>query len=60
MDFFNSPKRFVPGSKSRKINTFHLSPINVKVVSTGNAGKSLMVPLLLRLIILTRVIGNDD
>lgn len=40
MDFFSSPKRFVPGSKSRRINTFHLSPMSVKVVSTGQAGNS--------------------
>ena len=40
-DFLSSPKRFVPGSKSRRINTFHLSPIKVKVVSTGQAGNSL-------------------
>lgn len=38
--FFSSPKRFVPGIKSLNIRTFHLSPINVKVVSTGQAGSS--------------------
>ena len=37
-DFFNSPKRFVPVSKSRTIRTFHLSPININVVSTGQGG----------------------
>ena len=40
MDFFSSPKRFVPGSKSRRISTFHLSPMSVKVVSPGQAGNS--------------------
>lgn len=37
---FSSPNRFVPVSKSRKIKTFHLSPIKVNVVSTGQAGNS--------------------
>lgn len=37
--FFSSPNRFVPGSKSRRINTFHLSLMRVSVVSTGQAGK---------------------
>lgn len=37
IDFFNSPNRFVPGSKSLKIKTFHLSLIKVSVVSTGQA-----------------------
>ena len=39
-DFFSSPNRFVPGIKSLRISTFHLSPISVKVVSTGQAGSS--------------------
>lgn len=39
-DFFSSPKRFVPGIRSRRINTFHLSPMRVSVVSTGQAGSS--------------------
>ena len=41
MDFFYSPKRFVPESKSLRIKTFHLSPISINVVSTGQAGSSL-------------------
>lgn len=41
MDFFNSPNRFVPGSKSRIMSTFHLSLMSVSVVSTGQAGKIL-------------------
>ena len=40
MDFFSSPKRLVPGIRSRRIRTFHLSLIKVKVVSTGQAGRS--------------------
>lgn len=36
--FFYSPKRFVPGSRSRRINTFHLLPIRANVISTGQAG----------------------
>ena len=40
MDFLSSPKRFVPGIRSRRISTFHLSPIKVSVVSTGQAGNS--------------------
>lgn len=43
IDFFSSPNRFVPVSKSRKIKTFHLSPIKVNVVSTGQAGNSFTV-----------------
>ena len=39
-DFFSWPKRFLPGIKSRRISTFHLSPISVSVVSTGQAGSS--------------------
>ena len=39
-DFFSSPKRFVQVSKSRSIKTFHLSPMRVRVVSTGQAGSS--------------------
>ena len=42
-DFFSSPKRFVPGSRSRRIRTFHLSPINARVVSTGQAGSTFFV-----------------
>ena len=42
-DFFNSPNLFVPVSRSRKIKTFHLSPIKDKVVSTGQAGNSFTV-----------------
>lgn len=38
MDLRSSPKRFVPVSKSRRISTFHLLPIRVSVVSTGQAG----------------------
>lgn len=38
--FFSSPKRLVPVIRSRRINTFHLSPIRVRVVSTGQAGSS--------------------
>ena len=41
MDLFNSPNRFVPGSKSLMISTFHLSLMSVSVVSTGQAGKVL-------------------
>ena len=41
MDFFNSPNRFVPDSKSRIMSTFHLSLMSVSVVSTGQAGKIL-------------------
>ena len=41
MDFFNSPKRLVPGIRSRRIRTFHLSPMSIRVVSTGQEGKSL-------------------
>ena len=33
-------ERFVPGIRSRRINTFHLSPMRVSVVSTGQAGSS--------------------
>ena len=44
MDFFNSPNRFVPGSKSRIMSTFHLSLMSVSVVSTGQAGKSSVHP----------------
>ena len=40
MDFFNSPNRFVPDSKSRIMSTFHLSLMSVSVVSTGQAGKA--------------------
>lgn len=40
MDFFNSPKRLVPDKRSRRIRTFHLSLISVRVVSTGHAGSS--------------------
>ena len=40
MDFFNSPNRFVPGSKSRIMSTFHLSLMRVSVVSTGQAGRT--------------------
>ena len=43
IDFFNSPKRFVPDNRSRRIKTFHLSPIKVKVVSTGQAGNSFVI-----------------
>ena len=43
MDFFNSPNRLVPVIKSRRIRTFHLSPINMSVVSTGQAGSSFAV-----------------
>ena len=39
-DFFSSPNRFVPGIRSRRISTFHLSPMRVSVVSTGQAGSS--------------------
>lgn len=45
--FFSSPNRFVPGSRSRRINTFHLSPIMESVISTGqagNTGRSIKVP----------------
>ncbi len=41
-DFFSSPNRFVPGIKSLRISTFHLSPISVKVVSTGRARKCIL------------------
>ena len=40
MDFFSSPNRLVPGSRSRRISTFHLSPMRDRVVSTGQAGSS--------------------
>ena len=40
MDFFNSPNRFVPDNRSRRISTFHLSLISVSVVSTGQAGST--------------------
>lgn len=36
--FLRSPNRFFPENKSRRISTFHLSPIKVNVVSTGHAG----------------------
>ena len=39
-DFFSSPNRLVPGIRSRRISTFHLSPMRVSVVSTGQAGSS--------------------
>src|SRR5699024_10872649 len=43
MDFFNSPNLFVPGKRSLRISTFHLSPISISVVSTGHAGNSFTV-----------------
>ena len=43
MDFFSSPKRLVPGIRSRRMSTFHLSPISRSVVSTGQAGNSFVV-----------------
>lgn len=39
MDFLSSPNRLVPGIRSRRISTFHLSPMSISVVSTGRAGK---------------------
>ena len=36
-------ERFVPGIKSRRISTFHLSPMRVSVVSTGQAGNAFIV-----------------
>ena len=43
-DFLSSPKRFVPSIRSRRIKTFHLSPISIDVVSTGHAGNSIEKP----------------
>ena len=40
VDFFNSSKRLVPVSKSRKTNIFCLWPISFKVISTGYFGIS--------------------
>ncbi len=40
IEFFNSPNLFVPGSKSLRISTFHLSLMSIRVVSTGQEGSS--------------------
>ena len=36
-EFLSCPNLLVPSNKSRMINTFHLSLMRVKVVSTGHA-----------------------
>ena len=50
IDFFSSPKRFVPGIRSLKIKTFHLSPIKLSVVSTGQAGSSFIFSFMIKLL----------
>ncbi len=40
-DFFSSPKRVVPGIKSRRIRTFHVSPMRGQGGFDRTGGKSL-------------------
>lgn len=42
---YNSPNLFAPGIKSRRIRTFHLLPINISAVSTGQDGNSLFATI---------------
>ena len=39
MDLRSSPNRLVPVSRSRRMSTFHLSLMRVRVVYTGQAGR---------------------
>jgi len=45
-NFLSSPKRFVLLFKSRKIRTFHLSPISISVVYTGRSGSSVLFAII--------------
>ena len=60
MDFFNSPKRFVPGIRSRRMSTFHLSLISVSVVSTGQAGSSFAAAAICRSLLYTDHFKSSD